>query len=281
MANALTKTFTLTTETRTARAGRIAAIVGVAGAIALVAALIAIVQPGDYAPLFFSSGITAFTALFVPLLLVLRRVALRVHADGLALREGVGRVVFLPYDTVASVSTDGPAVVLVLRDGRVMRYDVTPDGRVLTASKNRRCERARSIASEIADALRAHRAAPDVDPAHPLERGGRTAADWLRSLRGIGKGGVPTFRNAPAPTRDELLAIATSSRAAPTHRVAAAVALQAGLTAEERPRIRVAAESSGAPQLGERLVRVVEASSNEQLEEVLEEETVRLVPPVA
>lgn len=193
------------------------------------------------------------------------------HADGLVVREGLGRRAFVPFDDVASVTTAGPSVVVEWLGGRVERYDVTPDGLALTARalEDARRERARSIASTVGDAFRAHRAAPEVGRTLSLERGDQTATEWLRALRRIGDGGVPTFRDGPTPTRDELLAIATSSRAAPTHRVAAGVALRSALTEGERPRIRVAAESSGAPRLAERLGRVLEASSDEELAAVL------------
>ena len=47
--------------------------------------------------------------------------------------------------------------------------------------------------------------------------------------------------------------------------------MAAGLTEDEKPRLRVAAERCAMPALGERLVRVADASSDEELAAALEE----------
>jgi hypothetical protein len=266
------RTLALTNEKN---AGPFAAAVGIAVAIVVVGALMALLHPGDRAPLFMPLGITAFAVVFVPLFVLLRRVRLRAHADGLVVREGIGRRSFLPYDAIASVSSDGPTVVLTLRTGHVARWQVTPDGVSLTANtlETGRRERATAIAAEIARALQAHRSGVTPDATHTLalDRGESSPVAWLQALRRVGDGGVATFRQGVTPTRDELLAIATSPCAAPGHRVAAAVALRAALTDAETPRIRVAAESAGAPHLGERLTRVLDASSDADLAAILEE----------
>jgi hypothetical protein len=220
-------------------------------------------------------ALVAFVLAFVTLFVLLRRVALHVGADGMVVREGIGRRRFHQHDQIVRVEATGRSIVMESKDGRTVRYDVgvqqRRQGKDVTFHED--SLQAAAVVWRIEKAREAYRAlASGAAPqsALVLDRGGRPVRDWLDMLRRVGEGDGATFRNALL-TREQLLGVVESTTAAAKERLAAAVALRASLTEEEKPRVRVAAERCVAPALGQRLVRVLNSPSDEELAAVLEE----------
>ncbi len=210
----------------------------------------------------------------VPVLILSRQVKLRVGADGIALREGLTGRRFVSHDEIRSVSADGVAITIELEHGSPIRLNLASGKR-----RRRRTDRtaeverqAQSIVWRIEKAREAYRALAGDAPqaALALDRGEKTLREWIDQLRAIGVGANATFRSAQL-TREQLLRIVESTTAAARERIAAAVALREALTDEEKPRIRVAADRCAEPALGEAMVRVALAPSDEELESALEE----------
>jgi hypothetical protein len=262
--------------TKTMPAGVIAAGAGVLAAAAVVMASTTLFHFGDRSVLALPLGVAAFAIFFVPLHLLLRRVTLRVFGDGLVVRVGLGQARFVPYGEIEGARAVGPAIVIAMHGGRDERFEVRPEQFAATESAlaSLRADVSRSIAAKIDEAIRAYRAGDSSETAAlALDPRGDAPGAWLRALRAVGHGDVSTFRSAIAPTREELVAVATSPP--PRRRVAAAIALRDELTGSEAPRIRVAASLCGAPRLGEQLIRVIESSSDEDLEALLDETSSR------
>jgi hypothetical protein len=78
------------------------------------------------------------------------------------------------------------------------------------------------------------------------ERGQRTVAEWIQSLRATGSGANADHRTAPV-SREELFRIVEDPGAEPASRAAAAIAIGGGLDDQGRARLRIAAESTAAP----------------------------------
>ncbi|HSQ64821.1 MAG TPA: hypothetical protein VLM85_16470 [Polyangiaceae bacterium] len=240
----------------------VAMIVGFAGMVVLVPKIL---------PLVALLGFVALFAVGLPLLLVSRGAKLRVGADGIVLKEGLNRAVFHPHDEIDGVSASGNTVTITRKHGKPMQFHL---GEV-NNNKKQRVDlelQTQSIAWRLQKAREAYQALAGSAPqaAVMLDRGERTALEWLEQLRRVGEGATATFRSVQL-TREQLLRVVESTTAAAKERLAAAVALRAGLTEEEKPRLRVAAERCVMPALGERLVRVADASSDEELAAALEE----------
>jgi hypothetical protein len=202
-----------------------------------------------------------------------------VGADGVFFRW-LGWTRFIPYRDIRSVVTsdegvphqdsgspeaatrsEGDSVTYLqidLRSGKSVRMRTGGLG-----ADGGRFERGAEIVMRIRAGIEA--AASDTsgsrDDVRELACGERKAAAWLNDLgrRARGRG----YRDG-AVDREELLGIVESNMAAPTARVGAAAILRnGGLQDEERTRLRIAAESSVAPN-----VRVaLEAASDAELEE--------------
>jgi PH (Pleckstrin Homology) domain-containing protein len=220
-------------------------------------------------------GFVALAVLIAPLLVFMRRVTLRVGADGLLVRQGLARSVFYPHEAITKVNAEGHDVVIHLKRGEPLRFGVgvQTQGR----AKNPRlaeeqARQAKSIVWRVQKARDAYEALAGSAPqaALALSRGQRSVHDWIEALRRVGEGDGATFRDA-LPTRDQLLAVVESTTAAAKERLAAVIALQSKLTEDEKPRLRVAAERCVAPDLRERMVRVIDAEADEELAAVLEE----------
>lgn len=211
-------------------------------------------------------------ALAVGIFLFQQRARLRVGADGLVVREGLRGKRFISHDEIEGVRAAGSTVVIARKRGGELVYSTSGTDR----SKNNGPEwerHAQSVAWRIDKAREAFRALAGDAPqaALVLDRGERTAREWLEQLRRVGAGATATFRGV-ALTREQLLRIVESTTAAARARLAAAAALHDGLTEEEKPRVRVAAERSAEPAFRERMVRVAFAPSDEELEAALAEE---------
>jgi hypothetical protein len=217
----------------------------------------------------------AIFALMVPVLFVTRRTKLRVGADGIALREGLSRRRFIGHDEIERVTATGTEVAIERKNGERIAWNVGGSRQRKKKKRSEDLERqAQSIVWRIEKAREAYAALAGGAPqaALALDRGQKTAREWLDQLRAIGAGAGATFRSAQL-TREQLLRIVESTTAAAKERIAAAAALHDALTEEEKPRIRVAADRCAAPALGEAMVRVALAPSDEDLEVALEEAT--------
>ena len=216
--------------------------------------------------------VAAIGVLGVPLLVMQHRAKLVVGADGIVVKEGLSKQRFIAHDEIESATSRAQVLRLTLKNGTVLDYNVGVSER---NEERRRAEsemQAQSIVWRIRKAREAYDAlagnAPDAAAA--LDRGGRSAREWLDQLRRIGEGATATFRNAGL-TRDQLLAIVESTTARAKERLAALVALHDGLTEDEKPRVRVAADRCVLPELRERMVRVADATNDEELVDALEE----------
>jgi len=74
----------------------------------------------------------------------------------------------------------------------------------------------------------------------PLRRGGRSVAEWLKVLRGRGR---DAYRSPPVE-RESLWDVLESVATPPQDRLAAAIVLAKGLSADERERMKRAADSA-------------------------------------
>jgi hypothetical protein len=189
-----------------------------------------------------------------------------VGADGIELRERTSRR-FVPWCDVAEVVAGGRTKVWIrlasgesielvgsARGGRLP--ELVEDARAALASY-----RARGPSLSVPDTL-------------PLERAGRSSADWLRGVRAV-MSGAAGYRDA-AVTDDVLWAILEDPRREPSTRLAAAAALAESAGDPGRARIRVVAEASAMPRLRLALEYVTEAQTDQQLEHAL-----RVVDPSA
>ena len=249
---------------RRARAFALAAVAGVMVMVGWTAALSTL--PAFLIPLLLVAPLLLMLVA-IPIVAFHRRVKLRVGADGLVVREGFGRRRFVPHDDVTETRASGNHVVLAQKKGDLV-YSVGEERR-----RRRREEleqTAQSIVWRIDKAREAYRELAGDAPqaALALDRGEASAREWLDRLRAIGAGANATFRSAQM-TREQLLRVVESTTAAAKARLAALAALHDGLTEEEKPRIRVAAERCAEPALGERMVRVAFAPSEEELESAL------------
>ena len=242
-----------------------------ASVITVVGAAAAVTLHTPFALVAMMLAFAALVALGLPLLVMAQRAKILVGADGLFVREGFRGRKFLSHDEIEGVSASGLQLIIKPKHGESIVLNVGSE----SAKKKQRAElelQAQSIVWRIHKAREAYYALAGKAPdgALALARGERSVAEWIAQLRRVGEGATATFRSMGL-TRDQLLAIVESTSAAAKERIAAVVALHAGLTEEEKPRIRVAAERVVAPALRERMVRVADAESDEELAAALEE----------
>jgi len=271
-AESTTAEFTLFRQTAEARRRTsLLFAMGLVASVAVLTAAVLVAFPHGAFPALVPLAPLVLVGLTLPLVYLNQHAKLRVGADGLAIREGLKSRVFVRHDEIDGVRASGASVVVARTSGGDLLYSTGGSDR--DASHGAEWERrAQSIAWRIEKAREAYRAHASEAPqaALVLEQGGRTAREWHEQLRRVGAGAGATFRSAGL-TREQLLSIVESTTAAATERVAAAAALRDGLTDEEKPRIRVAAERCAETAFGERMVRVAFAPSDEELESALEE----------
>lgn len=215
-------------------------------------------------------GVGALVGL--PFLVRARQMKLLVGADGLVVKRGLKRSVFYAHDEILRVDAKGSLVIITLARGETITLSV---GSQDVRKKEQSAEletRAKSIVWRIEKAREAYRSLAGAAPqaAQVLGRGDRTTREWIDQLRRVGEGATATFRSMLL-TREQLMSIVESTSVAAKERLAAAVALRFGLTDEEKPRIRIAAERCVLPALRERMVRVVDAESDAAVMRALEE----------
>ena len=264
-----TAEFSLFRSSRQARNGVVvAAVAGLFGALA------AIASAGHFVHLMPLAFFFVFAFVLMPLLIFSRRAKLRVGADGIVLREGISSKRFIGHDRIARVRAEGSSIIIADHQGEIIA-NLNVGGTKERRKRKRKADlegQAQSIVWRLEKAREAYRALAGDAPqaALALDRGEKSAREWLEQLRAIGAGAGATFRNALL-TREQLLRIVESTTAAAKERIAAAAALHDALSEEEKPRIRVAAERCAEPALGRAMVRIATAPSDEELESALEE----------
>jgi hypothetical protein len=100
-----------------------------------------------------------------------------------------------------------------------------------------------------------------------VSRGGRTAEDWTRAVRGLLRGAVGDYRSNAVP-EENLWRVAEDPTAEETARVGAAVALRVTLDEEGRARMLRVAEASVAPRIRVAL-KAAASAEDEAIEEAL------------
>lgn len=224
-----------------------AAVIAAIG-VGVLASLLGMLLHVYIAPFAVFGFILALFFVVLPLVLYQQHVNVRIGADGLVVKAGFARRRFVSHGDVRSVTAEGFDAIVTLASGETMRLD---------------CSNAPGAVEAAWRAYIAASAAPNAELA--LDRGGKTIHEWVEQLRRVGKGASATFREA-GMTREELMRVIESTSAAAKARLAAVVALREGLTEEEKPRIRVAADQCVEPAMRERLVRVAFASDEEMID---------------
>jgi len=238
---------------------------------AMMASFVAIKFHAFHALLYIFIAALIGLATLIPLLIYAQRINVRVGADGIVVRDGFAKRRFISHADIASVSATGQTVWIGLKSGEKLQFDVGTRTKNATQSAELEVQ-GRSIAWRIEKARQAYQALAGEAPqaALALDRGGKTVREWVDQLRRVGQGANATFRDVGL-TREQLLAVVESTSAAAKERLAAVVALREGLTEEEKPRIRVAADRCVEPAMRERMVRVAFAPDEELIEALSEE----------
>jgi hypothetical protein len=199
---------------------------------------------------------------------IFRRLASRitVGSDGMLL-HGWPRARFVSWRDVSAFRAHP---VPPLR-ATMMRFDVIlKSGEVIgihaSAEKAVTWEALLGRARELLHAYQMHPPA-EAPVALPVARAGRSAADWLRGLRGMTRG-ADDYRSMSIS--DETLgSIVEDPRAEASARAGAAAALAGSPDAHTRVRLRVAADASVSPVLNRALVRIAEADADAGVERAL------------
>jgi len=198
----------------------------------------------------------------LPATIYSKQTKLRVGADGITVKQGFGKREFLSHRDIAAVKAKGTQVIVTRTDGEPMIFAAA--NQVAKKQLEEVTRQAESIAWRIEKARQAHAALAGEAPqaALALDRGDKTVREWIDQLKRVGQGANATFRDMGL-TREQLLRVVESTSAAAKERLAAVVALRDGLTDEEKPRIRVAADRCVEPAMRERMVRVAFAPDEE------------------
>lgn len=185
-----------------------------------------------------------------------------VGADGLRIRDGWKKNEFISHAMIKHVESVENTIVIGTTDGKSRQYTAAQRGRS-KADKELAARQAEAIAGRIRDARDAYVSeGGDVAPA--LERGGKTAREWLELLKRVGAGAEAAFREAQIP-RDRLWRIAESTSAPLAQRVAATIALRTSGEKKDDPRLRVLVEQCAKEEDRERLRVAVETEDEEEL----------------
>ena len=212
----------------------------------------------DHVMLFFY-GLLALLLCGLALFSFLYTVKVTIGADGVALR-GRRRSTFLPYIAITAIRQER-AIIVIEHTGaeRPLRLG-TAIGRPLpehverAAAIVRRLERARAGARSAAAPLAA------------LDRARRSPSEWLVALRHLGRAG--SYRSQHV-ARDLLWSVLEDAAARAIDRIAAGIALRETASAEDRERLRVAAERCANPVVRDGLRTLVRAEDDASLLAVL------------
>lgn len=194
----------------------------------------------------------------------------RIGTDGIV-TKWLGRTRFIPHSQIITVSTYEEArgtkrhrgVQLMLKTGEVVKL---PTGQRDVAVTD-----AAQLEQRIDEARQAFQRGATAGTTDVLARGDRTAADWIRYLRGVGAGAVGP--RAPAIPPDVLLRVVEDSKAAPLERASAAVAAIASGGDDAKQRVRIAADTTVSPKLRVALERIADGAeeTDESLLETFDE----------
>jgi hypothetical protein len=179
---------------------------------------------------------------------LIARTTVNVGTDGIEIRRAF-RKRFLELDEIREVRVEPKALRIVLASGEIVSLaraaPVEPVGQLAAADIG--MERA-LLGDRIVDAVRAHKARRlDGAGVAALGRDARSADEWLASLRALGMGATD-YRTGLLPV-EELRRVVGDTTAASDVRVGAAVALRVAEGAIGVERIRVAADTTAAPEL--------------------------------
>jgi hypothetical protein len=236
----------------------------------MVAAFAAISIHAMIAPLVILALAILLAVVGVPLLALHHRVKLRVGADGVVIKEGLTRSRFVTHDEIESVRAAENTVLLQTKR-ETMRFDVGARRKNKKQIQEDLARQAESVAWRIEKSRQAYLALAGEAPqaALALDRGEKSVGEWIEQLKRVGQGANATFRDVGL-TREQLMRVVESTSAAAKERLAAVVALRDGLTEDEKPRIRVAADRCVEPAMRERMVRVAFAPDEELVEAISE-----------
>ena len=243
-------------------ASRVVLIAVVALTAAIAGATFAIASHHVLLPIIVIMALLFAMLVMIPAMIHARRTKLRVGADGITVKRGFGKREFTSHRDIAAVRAKGMQVVVTRTDGEPMLFAVA--NQVAKKQLEEVSRQAESIAWRIEKARQAHAALAGEAPqaALALERGEKTVREWIDQLKRVGQGANATFRDVGL-SREQLMRVVESTSAAAKERLAAVVALRDGLTEEEKPRIRVAADRCVEPAMRERMVRVAFAPDEE------------------
>jgi hypothetical protein len=171
---------------------------------------------------------------------------LDVGADGIAL-HWLGTRRFIGYAQIACVTTYEKGFGRSRTAGLSFRLRSGEELLVPVARRAADVEIA-VIDERVREAMKSFESGEGAAEGARLERQGRSIADWVTALRGIGAGADASLRTAPIP-RDRLFRIVEDPTARAAERAAAAVALGGELDDESRVRLRSVAEATAAPRL--------------------------------
>lgn len=180
------------------------------------------------------------------------RSSVRLLADGLVVRGGISTIE-VPYLDVAAVVGKEDSPKATPHDAYILRKS---GGKVVLYGDRGQVERA---VHAIEQKIVALGEPPELPP--QLERDGRSAAAWISELARAGALDDSSFRSATFDRREVLAVLEDPAAVLPT-RAAAAALLLAGLTDEERSRVRVAAAATAVPKLRVALEAVADENTH-------------------
>lgn len=184
---------------------------------------------------------------------------IRVGADGILVKT-LRKKTFHAYADIESADASGNGVVLVLRSGKRVSIATTPVRGNASTTRD-------ALLKRISDGLAAARGTNE-DLGRLLAREGRTAHDWLTSLRALGAGQASGYRVASVDAQ-KLWAVVEDASAKPEARASAAAALRVADEASTA-RLRAAAEATASPKLRVAL-EVATTNDDAALEQALAE----------
>jgi hypothetical protein len=193
-----------------------------------------------------------------------------VGADGVAV-EARGRRTFVPYSAITDVARTKHGVTLGMQNGSHLELPI--QARVLAplpagaepapagATSREALHRRELLFDRISTALASSNGCVSSAPLDVLDRRTRSVDAWRDALRAqLDRTG--TYRG-PHLTAEQLLDVVADSRAFPERRIAAAVALSAADDAEQRRRVRIAADACADDDLRAAIERAAEGEIDE------------------
>jgi hypothetical protein len=222
---------------------------------------------------------------YVPLVLAIAPTHITVGVDGVLLRR-LRRQRFIAYRDVERVESYDEGVKLVMRDGSVVLLRVGPvESRVMPIRQEQIAQR-EALLTRIHEAMGSEHDAHAPVSARALDRGGRSASEWITYLRSLVARQEGGMREAPV-LRSQLWSLLSDPKAEPMERAGAAVALaaegrdekgtherlRAVAVAVAEPKLRVVIEAAAMRADG-KLARALDQLENEKAERLSPASTV-------